>query len=160
MKKMLLVIDLQKSFVNKQTKKLPSKIDKLIDSNKYDYVVFTRFINDQKSLWVKKLNFKGCITEKDKQIVIDTKDYKVLDKNVYTAFNSELQTYIKNKKINQIYLCGLDTDACVYKTAVDLFENNYDVYILKNYCMSNAGRKTHRYAIKNLKRLIGDNSII
>ena len=26
--------------------------------------------------------------------------------------------------IGVVYLCGLDTDACVLKTAVDLFENN------------------------------------
>ena len=35
--------------------------------------------------------------------------------------------------IEQIYLCGIDTDACVFKTALDLFENEYDVYVLEKY---------------------------
>ena len=32
----------------------------------------------------------------------------------------------KENKIKDIYLCGIDTDACVLKTAIDLFENNYN----------------------------------
>ncbi|MEI3434494.1 MAG: hypothetical protein V8R26_05800, partial [Clostridia bacterium] len=52
---------------------------------------------------------------------------------------------IKENDVEQIYLC-LDfknTDACVLKTALDLFENNYEVYVLKEYCMSGAGQKIH-----------------
>ena len=45
MKSLLLVIDLQNEFINDNTRYLIKKIDKLIDSKKYDDVLFTRFIN-------------------------------------------------------------------------------------------------------------------
>ena len=74
--------------------------------------------------------------------------------------NEELEKYINKNNIDEIYLCGLDTDACVYKTALDLFENNYDVYVLKDYTMSHKGVELHNVFIDNLKRLIGENKVI
>ena len=69
-------------------------------------------------------------------------------------------TYKKENEIEQVYLCGIDTDACVIKTAIDLFENNIDVKVIENCCMSHSGKKYHNYAIKILKKLIGKESII
>lgn len=46
MKKLLLVIDVQSDFINKNTKETLLKIEELINSNKYEDVIFTRFIND------------------------------------------------------------------------------------------------------------------
>lgn len=63
MKKLLLVIDVQKDFINDKTKEIASKIEDLINSNKYDDIVFTRFINDKNSIWYNKLNYKGCLTK-------------------------------------------------------------------------------------------------
>ncbi len=159
-KKLLLVIDAQNDFINENTQSILDKIDKLISSNKYDDVVFTRFINDKNSIWYKKLNYTGCMTKAKQKIAIDTKQYKVIDKKIYSAFNEELKTYISKNNIDEIYLCGFDTDACVQKTAIDLFENNYNVFVLKDYCMSHKGVELHNIIISNLARLIGKNSII
>ena len=159
MKKLLLVIDAQKDFINDNNVDVLNKIGELINSNKYDDVVFTRFINNKESIWYKKLDYKGCITESGRKIVINTKDYKIIDKAIYSAVNDELENYIRNNNIEQIYLCGFETDACVQKTAIDLFEKNYDVYVLKDYCMTH-NIELHNTIIKNLKRLIGENSVI
>jgi len=159
MKTLLLVIDVQNDFVDSNNIDILEKINKLIDSNKYNEVAFTRFINDEDSIWYKKLNYKGCITENGRKIVIDTKNYKIFDKRIYSAVNNELEEYIKTNNIEEIYLCGFDTDACVQKTAIDLFEKNYNVFVLKDYCMS-YDIKLHNTIINNLKRLIGENKII
>jgi len=159
MKTLLLVIDVQNDFVDSNNIDILEKINKLIDSNKYNEVAFTRFINDKKSIWYKKLNYRGCITENGRKIVIDTKNYKIFDKRIYTEVNNELEEYIKNNNIEEIYLCGFDTDACVQKTAIDLFEKNYNVFVLKDYCMS-YDIELHNTIINNLKRLIGENKII
>lgn len=160
MSKLLLVIDVQKDFINEQTLKTLNKIKRLIDSKKYDIVAFTRFINDEDSIWYKKLNYKGCMTKEQQEIAIDTKNYRVFDKRIYTAVNKEFKQFIKENNIGEIYLCGFDTDACVQKTALDLFEQNYNVYILKDYCMSHAGLDVNDLYIENMKRLIGKNKII
>ena len=61
MKTLLLVIDLQQAFVNENTKSVVEKIDSLLNVNKYDDAVFTRFINSDNSIWVKNLNYNDCI---------------------------------------------------------------------------------------------------
>lgn len=160
MNKLLLVIDAQKSFINEHTKPYIKKIKKLIEAKKYEKVAFTKFINSKNSIWYNRLNYRGCMTEEEQSIMIDTKNNKVFEKNIYSAFNKELVDYIEENNIGQIYLCGFDTDACVLKTALDLFENNYEVYVLKDYCMCSAGQKIHNETIENLKRLIGREYII
>ena len=160
MSKLLLVIDVQKDFINDNTKETKNKIEKLINSKEYDNIVFTKFLNNENSVYYIKLNSRFFLTEEGSDIAFDTKQYKVLCKTKYSALNSELIEYISTYNINEIYLCGFDTDACVYKTALDLFENNYNVYVLKDYTMSHKGLKLHNIFIKNLKRLIGRDNVI
>ena len=159
MNRVLLVVDVQNDFINMHTKDTLIKIKELVNSNKYDLTAFTRFINNENSIWYKKLNYKGCMTKDGQSIAIDIKDN---NKKIYTytAVNDELKDYIRENDISQIYLCGFDTDACIQKTAIDLFEQNYDVYVPKDYCMSHAGKEIHNLYIQNLSRLIGKNKII
>ena len=70
MNNLLLVLDLQKSFINDNTKDLPKKIEQLIKLGQYDHVVFTRFINSENSIWYQRLNYRGCLSEEDKEIII------------------------------------------------------------------------------------------
>lgn len=80
MNKLLLVIDAQNDFINEHTQKILIKIRELVDSNKYNLTAFTRFINDENSIWYKKLNYKGCMTKDGQSIAIDIKNNKVFDK--------------------------------------------------------------------------------
>ena len=160
MNKLLLVIDVQKDFINENTNPILLKIEELVNSDNFKNVVFTRFINDVNSIWYKELNYKGCMNEEGRNIVIDTKDYKVIEKRIYTAYNDELKLYIDTNNIRTIYLCGIDTDACVLKTALDLFENNFDVKVIEDCSMSHSGIEYHNYAINMLKKLIGRQNVI
>ena len=107
MKSLLLVIDLQKSFINENTKYLIDRINNLVNSSMYDYVIFTKFINKINSIWVKKLNYMGCLSDEDREIVLDTKDKMIFEKDVYTAYSKKLVDYIKSNNIDVIYLCSL-----------------------------------------------------
>lgn len=64
MKSLLLVIDLQKSFINENTKYLIDRINNLVNSSMYDYVIFTKFINKINSIWVKSLIIWGVFLMK------------------------------------------------------------------------------------------------
>ena len=160
MSNLLLVIDVQNDFINDNTRKFVDKIEQLINSKKFDYIAFTKFINDKNNILYKKLNYKGCMTVEGQKIVLDTKNYKIFEKTIYSALNNKLKEYIKVNDIKNIYLCGFDTDACVQKTTLDLFENSYEVFVLKDYCMSSSSIELHNTIINNLKRLIGKNHII
>ena len=63
MSSLLLVIDLQNAFINEHTEKLPDRIKVIIDNNKYDYVAFTRFINFEDSIFVKKIKLERLYIE-------------------------------------------------------------------------------------------------
>jgi len=159
-KSLLLIIDLQQGFINNNTEVLLNKIKVLLNEKKFDKVVFTRFINYTDSILYRKLNYNGCITEESRKILIETNDSKIIDKTIYSAFGKELKTYIKQNDISKIYLCGIDTECCVLKTAFDLFENDYDVYVLKDYCSCMHGIQRHNNALEILKRNIGYDKVI
>ena len=113
MNKLLLVIDVQRGFINENTKEVLTKIEEIVHKKKFEHIAFTRFINDIDSNWYKKLAYKGCMSKEEQEIVIDTHNFKIFDKKIYSALNSEIRVFIKENNINQIYLCGFDTDACV-----------------------------------------------
>lgn len=160
MNSLLLIIDLQKVFINKNTRKLPKKINKIINDKKYNKVAFTRFNNFDDSIYVKKLKWKKCINVDDKKIMIDVGNNKVFNKYVYSAVNEEFIKFIKENNITNIYLCGIDIECCVLKTAIDLFELGYNVYVLKDYCTCTHGIIRKNNALKIIKRCIGKDNVI
>lgn len=57
MNKLLLVIEVQKDFINKNTNHILSKIKELVNSGRFKNIVFKRFINDKNSICYKELNY-------------------------------------------------------------------------------------------------------
>lgn len=159
MKTLLLVIDVQKTFINENTEFVVSKIQSLIDASLYDMVAFTRFFNTENSKFVRELDFRGAIGE-DKELVLSSGEHKVFDKEIYTCYNLEFQNFVKENQIDKIYLCGIDTECCVLKTAFDFFEQDYDVYVLKDYTACMWGSERHENALEILKRNIGSHRVI
>ncbi len=160
MNSLLLIIDLQKVFINKNTRKLPKKINKIINDKKYNKIAFTRFNNFDDSIYVKKLKWKKCINVDDKKIMIGVGNNRVFNKYIYSAVNEEFIKFIKENNITNIYLCGIDIECCVLKTAFDLFELGYNVYVLKDYCACTHGIIRKNNALKIIKRCIGKDNVI
>lgn len=160
MSKMLLVIDVQKAFINNDTMDTFKKIKNLVKSIEYSNIVYGKFINHKDSPFYNKLGYTKCSDSDSQEIFIDTGDNKIIARDKYSLFTKELEDYIIANNIKDIFICGFDTDACVYKTALDLFENNFNVFVLKDYCFSSGGLKFHQYGIELLKRQIGENHII
>ena len=159
MKKLLLVIDFQEAFINHNTINAKNDIPKLVRSGKFNEILFTRFINSKENPVYKKLNWQGCMDEESRNICMNTNDYNVVDKDTYSAFSESIREYIKDKKIEEIYLCGIDVECCVLATALNLFENNYNVYVLKDYVYCLKGEKRKNNALDILARNIGVQNI-
>ena len=157
---LLLIIDFQNEFINDVTFKSVNDLKDLVNSNKYDDIIFTRFINSKENPIYKKANWDGCLTEESIKVPIDTKDYKIIDKGTYTAYNEELINYLKTNKINNIYIAGFDIDCCVFTTALNLFENNYNVYIVKDYVYSCVREELKQEILAILGRCIGEKYIV
>ena len=80
MNKLLLVIDVQNDFINNNTKDVKDRISELVNSKEYNYIVFTKFINNENSIWYKRLDYKGCLLSNGQEIAINTNYHKIINK--------------------------------------------------------------------------------
>ncbi len=132
--KILLVVDMQNGFMTKPNYvNLQKKIDQLINESKYDKYLFTRFINQENSLYKTKLKWNN-LSDKNSQEICVTIPHNaiILDKNGY-GLNLEDLTKISQLGVDQIDICGLQTDACVYAIALQLWDKGIFPNVLKNY---------------------------
>ena len=145
MKQALLIIDVQNSSVTKP--EIAQKIEKL--QYKYDVVFISKFMNKGSPL-LNLLNWSGY---DDETLAFTPKDDAIIyTKTGYSSYLPEM------KQFDEIHICGFDTDACVYKTALDLAEIGIRPVVLKNYCFS-ANQELHNMGIKLLERNIGINNM-
>lgn len=139
MSKVLMIIDMQKGFVKNQFfSNLVQKINKLISLKIYDYYVFTKFVNGKNNLFINKLNWKNLLTEQSQKICVKIPKNNIVFEKYGYGLNEEQIEKLKNILFpnSQIDLCGIETDACVYAIALQLFDNNLFPNILINYTYS------------------------
>jgi len=158
--KCLLIVDVQNGFINKNTKHIPPLIEQI--QYKYDIVFITKFFNRKGSFYRKLIGWDK-LTKNSKEFDLaftPRKDAIIIEKDIYTCINNLFLSSLSEKNIKQVFICGIDTDICVTKCAVDLFENSIVPIVIQDYCASNAGSEAHINAIKTLKRFIGAKQII
>ncbi len=140
--KVLIVVDLQKGFlVGSCYEWFDNKIAKLIEKGSYDKIIFTKFINKQNSMYERFLGWSGLTIKDEQEIAIKVpKDCLIFEKFGYGLENKDLEK-VKNLNIDKIDICGLNSDACVYAIALQLFDNGIFPNILINYVATNSGNK-------------------
>ena len=94
MNRLLLVIDVQSNFINEYTEDLIEKINDIIDSKQFDYVAFTQYKNALDGLFCRELGYLGCIKSEDQKLMLDTRDFPVFEKSIYTAYNLEFKNFL------------------------------------------------------------------
>jgi nicotinamidase-related amidase len=57
-------------------------------------------------------------------------------------------------------LCGIDTDACVYDSAVAAYQSGYRPWIVTDACASTGGAQYHDAALLLASRNIGAHQLI
>lgn len=158
-KKAIIIIDVQNYFVNEQTKFIPEKIVKHINKADYDHVVFTKFINKEGSNFFKLLNWKKMLSGKETEIhnslIKFVNKNNVFVKNNYSVFKARgLNDFLKKNKVGKLFLCGIDTEACVLASAFEAFDLGFDVKIIKELCSSHSGKSLHNSALRIIDRCI------
>ncbi len=164
MSKAIIIIDVQKYFLNKhnKTRLIVKKIQKYLKNNlqKYNSVYFTIYKNDQNSPnWLLN-DWKDCVDSPDIDLADELKEFtnknNLFYKNNYSAYKiHEIKKGIENNKIKEVHLCGFDTDCCVLATAYDLFDVEIKPVVLENLTWSISKEKLHKHALKIINRNIG-----
>lgn len=157
MKNALLIVDVQKFFINKFTKDIPKKIVFFLKKKKFDFILFSKFIFLKKSGFGRFISNPRLINRRDTDIVPELEKFitknNVFIKSTFSSLKSkELLKFLRKNKIKELYICGIDTNACVISTAIEAFDLGLDVKVLEDFCASHSGNKYHKNAIEILKR--------
>lgn len=83
----------------------------------------------------------------------DISTLKFIPKNNYSCFaNSKLLETLREANINEVYICGINTDYCVFATAMGSFENKFRTFVITDAITSNGGRVVHNQGLNNLEK--------
>ncbi len=158
-KNCLLIVDVQNGFINDLTKHIPPLVEEA--QLKYDYVVATRFFNPDNSFFRTLIKWnRFAIESNDFPLAFNAReDALIIDKPIYTCISENFIKWLKDRNVSLVYVCGIDTDICVTKCAVDLFEHGVEPVVLSSLCASHAGNDAHNNALSTLKRYIGKSQV-
>ena len=146
MKSALLIIDVQKAVRPAST--IVSKIEAL--QNRYKAVFASKFVN-RGSFLLKIMNWKGY--DDDALAFTPAPHTVVFEKNVYSSYINAFSAF------DEVHLCGYDTDACVYKTALDLIEHGIRPVVLSHLCGSE-NEHFHQIGLDLLRRNVGVGNVL
>jgi len=156
----LLVVDVQKGFINEHTAHIPALIQELIPS--YQTIFATRFYNPEGSNYRRLLKWHRFSREsQDTELAFTpNENVMIIDKPIYTCVTDTFLAMLDELAITEIHIVGIETDICVSKCAVDLFERKRTPFVLANYCASYTGPDLHKSALQIIAKYIGDSQII
>lgn len=83
----------------------------------------------------------------------DLGDSPVYEKTAFSCCGSSgFLKYLKANKIKKLILTGIETHVCVFQTAVDLIEKDFDVIVLAD-AVSSRSEMDRKFALKNLRAM-------
>lgn len=100
-----------------------------------------------------------CIADSWGSKIIDDlspeKEDKIIKKRRYSAFfGTELDLYLREKNVDELYLVGVCTNICVLYTAADARNLNYKVNIYKEGVAS-FDQNAHLFALAEAEKTLG-----
>ncbi|XP_046560058.1 isochorismatase domain-containing protein 2-like [Haliotis rubra] len=68
---------------------------------------------------------------------LDVSQHKVFPKTCFSMLIPEVEEHIKKiRDLKSVILCGIETQACIQQTTLDLLERNYEVHVIVDACSS------------------------
>ena len=138
----LLIIDLQEKIIRSIFNKdlITKNIKKLV--NAYQILEENIFISEQNPL---KLG--ATIPE-----LLPKNRFKKIEKMEFSLANiKEFLEELKNKKITNLIVCGIETHICIQQTALDCLRKGFEV-ILVSDAMSSRNRVDHEIALQRMTK--------
>lgn len=166
-KPVLVVVDVQNGFITEHSKPVVPVIVDLVRrwQAAHGDVVFSRYLNYPGSPFERLIGWTKMADGPETELVTELascvgQHTPVVVKYIYTLFTPEGTCLVDERGWTDLYVCGIDTEICVLKTAVDAFEHNLTPWILEDACASHAGPEAHAAGLFIARRFIGANQII
>jgi len=75
----------------------------------------------------------------------------------YSAFfGSKLHELLQLQKVDTVYLTGINTDYCIFASALDAFYLGYDTCLIQDACTSFNGSTGHQQGLDEFKKYLSD----
>ncbi len=87
-------------------------------------------------------------------------DDHLVEKPFYTAFTAKFSALAAKYSWRTLMICGLSTESCILKTAVDAFEREFTPIVVADACASDLGRQMHLSGLEIIKVLIGKDQVM
>lgn len=155
----LLVVDVQNGFVNRYTEAIPERVGRLIGRGAFAPVLFTRFVNVADGPYPRFLDWHDCAeppaTDLAAALAPHAAPGNVFEKPGFTGIPDELAERLRALGPEEVVVVGIDTDMCVLKCALDVFDLGIKPVVLVDCCASTAGLQAHLAGLAVLARNIG-----
>ena len=161
----LVIIDMQKGFINAQTEKIPEKIRAFLTQNPglFSCIIGTQYVNNKDTACYRYEGWKECMEGEEKtelcEELNDFMDY-IIKKDKYTCYTEEFLRILAENHINKVYFCGVNTGCCVLHSVLDCYENVMNCYVIEDLCGSTSGKHYHDISIDLIGTLITKERII
>lgn len=166
-KSILMVVDVQKGFLTNETRHvLPAVIDLVRQWQEAGgKTIYSRYYNHVGSAFERLMNWRQLYSPPETDIVEDLVPYVqrsvvVLDKDNYSALTQEFSELSRRYGWTDIVICGIDTDLCVLKTALDAFECGLTPWVVPEASASTGGHAAHEAGLAVIGRAIGEQHLI
>lgn len=154
MRKVLLVIGMQNGFFSSNS--VLDSVRRLTLNPIFDEVIQLQYYNLPESHIEKELGWSGLQTPSDQLLLLNIPEASVIRFNTYAAVNGELMS--KLDMSDDVYLCGVNTDACILATAFRLFDYGLKVSVIRDAVATKP--EFHESALAIIRRNCGEHSVI
>jgi nicotinamidase-related amidase len=155
----LLVVDVQRCFLNGFTRHIPARIARLVARDAPTPVLFTRFLNVADGPCRRFLDWHDCAdapgTDLAPEVAGLARPDRVFAKPGYAGVPDALAARLVEHRIERVWIVGIDTDMCVLKVALDVFDLGIEPMVLVDCCASTGGLQSHLAGLAVLARNIG-----
>jgi len=155
----LLVVDIQRGFLNDYTRHVPGRVLELVRAQRFDAIYFTRFENPPGGPYREFLDWHGCAVPPETELAPELERLaapdRVFSKPGYAGLPDPLARMLRERGVERVNVVGIDTDMCVLKVVMDLFDLAIEPIVLVDCCASTAGLQAHLAGLAVLARNIG-----
>lgn len=125
-------------------------------------VILTKFINHPDSAFVRFRQWDEMMQGDEATKLfgdLEDGDFRVIEKSGYSDLVPAVLEVIHAQEASEVVIFGVDTEQCVLKTALDVFEAGLRPIVLSDMCTSSYGKKWHDTGVELLGILLGSEQV-
>lgn len=163
MRTALIIIDIQKGFINENTEHLVDKIVDFVKKNDLDLVIGTRYINNNCTACHIFEGWDDCWEGSESaELVPEIENIcdEIIDKHTYSCWSKEFKSILKKHGIEKLIFCGVNTGCCVLASVFDAYDELWDINVVESLCGSTSGSSSNKAGIQILRECITKDRVI